>query len=53
MLKDVTALNEPELVVVKVNLRPIEKAEEVKPPIEEVVAAARAVPVEATGETQE
>lgn len=51
-LKDVAIMNEPELVVVKISLRPIEKVEEVKPAVEEVVAA-EAAPAEAEGEAKE
>lgn len=40
VIKDAAILNEPELVMVKISLRPIEKVEEeVKPVVEEVVAA--------------
>lgn len=50
VLKDVSILNEPELVVAKISLRPVEKVEEEKPVVEEAVAAAEGAPAEAGAE---
>jgi large subunit ribosomal protein L25 len=50
VLPDVTILNDGDLTIVKVSLRPIEVVEEVKPTAAEVAAAEGAVPAEGAAE---
>lgn len=52
-IENVEVLNEPELVIVKISARPIEKVEEVKPAVEEAVAAEAAPAEAAAGEARE